>query len=94
MMGCCAEATGLSCVCFVVINLCALSANRVDFWLFCFIDFTILLPPPPGNADAIMDANTFIPRPARAPHTQALMQVNPASEGEDMYSKFLHSVPC
>ena len=34
-------------VCFVVINPCMLSANRVDLSFFCFINFPILLPPPP-----------------------------------------------
>ena len=36
-----AEATGVDFVCFVVINLSVLSANRVDFGLFC-IHFPIL----------------------------------------------------
>ena len=50
-MGCgVAEATGLGLVCFVVINLCMLSVNRVDLgFFFCFINFVILLPPPPGH---------------------------------------------
>ena len=49
VMGCgAAEATGLGFVCFVVINPPVLSANRVDFGLFCFIDFSFLHPPPPG----------------------------------------------
>ena len=38
------EATGMGFVCFVVINPCVLSANRVDFGFFCFINFPILLP--------------------------------------------------
>ena len=38
-----AEATGLGFVCFVIINQCVLSANRVDFRFFCFINFPILL---------------------------------------------------
>ena len=39
VMGCgAAEATGLGFVCFVVLNLRVLSANRVDFGLFCFIN--------------------------------------------------------
>ena len=41
-MGCgAAEATGLGFVCFVVINPRVLSANRVDFGLSCFINFSI-----------------------------------------------------
>ena len=43
-----AEATGLGFVCFIVVNPCVLSANRVGLGLFCFIDFPILLPPPPS----------------------------------------------
>mgnify|MGYP003571746643 CR=1 FL=1 len=47
-MGCgAAEATGLGFVCFVVINPCVLSANRVDLGFFLFHKFPILLPPPP-----------------------------------------------
>ena len=50
VMGCgAAEATGLGFVCFVVINPCVLSANRVDLVFFCFINFPILLPPPRQN---------------------------------------------
>ena len=47
VMGCgTAKATDLSFVCFVIINPCVLSsANRVDFGLFCFINFPFLLPP-------------------------------------------------
>ena len=53
VMGCgAAEATGLGFVCFVVINPCVLSANRVDFGLFCFINFPIY-PPPPGYKGCI-----------------------------------------
>ena len=38
-----AETTGLSFVCFVVINPRVLSANRVDLgFFFCFIHFSIL----------------------------------------------------
>ena len=38
-----AEATGLGFVCFFVIHSRVLSANRVDFKLFCFINFPISL---------------------------------------------------
>ena len=39
-----AEATGLSFVCFVAFNSCALSANRVDFGLlFYYFDFIFFL---------------------------------------------------
>ena len=41
------KATGLGFVCFVVINPFVLSANRVDLGSFCFINFSILTPPPP-----------------------------------------------
>ena len=41
------EASGLGFVCFVVINPHVLSANRVDFGLFCFVSFN--LPPPPHS---------------------------------------------
>ena len=45
LMGCgAAEATGLGFVCFVVINLHVLSANRIDFGLFFFIYFPNSLP--------------------------------------------------
>ena len=58
-MGCsAAEATGLGFVCFAVLNPCVLSANRVDFGLFCFISFQIL--PPAGTTSlylAVMDSN-------------------------------------
>ena len=44
-MGCvAAEATGLGFVCFVVINPCVLSANRVYLGFFCFINFPTLSP--------------------------------------------------
>ena len=46
---CRSDWTGLGFVCFVVINPRVLSANRVDFGLFCFINFPILLPPPPPH---------------------------------------------
>ena len=40
-MGCgAAEATGLGFVCFVVINPCVLSANRVFFWFILFYKFS------------------------------------------------------
>ena len=45
---CSAEATGLGFVCFVVINPCVLSANRVDLGFFVSY-FPILLPPPPSS---------------------------------------------
>ena len=41
-----AEPIGLGVVCFVVINPCVLSANRVDLGFFYFINSPILLPPP------------------------------------------------
>ena len=48
VMGCGAgEATDLGFACFVVINPCVLSTNRVDFELFfccCFINFPIVTP--------------------------------------------------
>ena len=48
VMGCgAAEATGLDFVCFIVINPCVLSTNRVDLGSFCIINFPIFLPPPP-----------------------------------------------
>ena len=54
-MGCgTAEATGLGFVCFVVINACVLSANRVDFGLFCFKNCPILSNPSPYLIDMIM----------------------------------------
>ena len=46
VMGFGSEATGLGFVCFVVINPCALSANRVDFGLFLFNKFSNFTPPP------------------------------------------------
>ena len=47
MMGCSTvKATGLVFVCFVVLNPCVLLVNRVDFGLFCFMNFPILHPPP------------------------------------------------
>ena len=48
VMGCsgAAEATGPGFVCFVVINPCVLSANRVDFGFFLFHKFSNFTPPP------------------------------------------------
>ena len=48
------EATGLGFVCFVVVNPCVLSANRVVFGLlffFCFISF-LFTPPPSRQQEA------------------------------------------
>ena len=41
-----AEATGLGFFCFVVVNPCVLSANRIDLGFFVH-KFSNLLPPPP-----------------------------------------------
>ena len=46
-----AEATGLGFVCFGVLNPCV-STNRVYFGVFCFINFPILLLPPPSPGKA------------------------------------------
>ena len=47
VIGCgAAEATGMGFVCFVAINPCVLSANRVDLGLFYFINFQFYSPPP------------------------------------------------
>ena len=52
-MGCGAEATGLGFVCFVVINPCVLSANRVDFGVFH--KFSKFTPTPIApNSDAVL----------------------------------------
>ena len=51
VMGCgFKEATGLGFVCFVIINPCVLSANRVDLGFFVskFSNFT---PPPPSTSN-------------------------------------------
>ena len=37
-------------VCFLLLSNLVLSANRVDLGFFCFINFPILLPPPPTVA--------------------------------------------
>ena len=53
VMGCggAAEATGLGFVCFVVINTCVLSANRVDFGFFFFVSYIVQFTPPPPQRE-------------------------------------------
>ena len=52
---------------FVFCNLRALSANRVDFGFFCFINFQITPPPPtkyvelPVNFDNEANSTTRVP---------------------------------
>ena len=72
-MGCGAvEATGLGFFCFVVINPCVVSCQPtelfwVDFGLFCFISFPILLPPP------------SLPQAAQVAQVQAMQQQTSAA---------------
>ena len=55
-----AEATGLGFVCFVIINPCALSANRVDL-AFLFHKFSNFTPPSPQeySVEWSMDASIY-----------------------------------
>ena len=48
------KATDLGFVCFVVINPCVL-ANRVDFGLFCIINFQFYSPPPQQDMKNVKD---------------------------------------
>ena len=49
-------------VCFVVINLCVLSANAVDLGFFCFINFPILLTPPPPPLVCLFGVSDYLVR--------------------------------
>ena len=64
-MRCCRSGLGFvlllsTLVCFIVINPCVLSDNRVDFGLFFVSEISLFMPPPPESKNVYARSNSMV----------------------------------